>query len=107
MSRICRAIMGDQLGPIANYSLREFDPGPPGPQEVRIAVKAAGVSFVDVLTAEGKYHVQPGLPFIPGSEFAGVIEQLGAAVSNLKVGQQVIGTRFGGIFAEAANLRAS
>jgi NADPH:quinone reductase len=99
--------MADQLGPIANFSLRSHDPGPPGPQEVRIAVQAAGVSFVDVLTAEGKYHVQPPVPFIPGSEFAGVIEQLGAAVTGLAVGQAVIGTRFGGIFADIVNLRAS
>jgi NADPH:quinone reductase len=102
-----RAVIADQLGPIGNFSLREYDPGPPGAREVRVAIKAAGVSFVDVLTAEGKYHVQPRLPFIPGSECAGVIEALGAEVFSLQVGQKVIATQFGGIFAEAANLRAS
>jgi NADPH:quinone reductase len=107
MSSQPRAVIAEQLGPIANFSLRDYDPGPPGPQEVRIAVKAAGVSFVDVLTAEGKYHVQPAVPFIPGSEFSGVIAQLGAEVTSLVVGQSVIGTRFGGIFADAINLRAS
>jgi NADPH:quinone reductase len=99
--------MADVLCPSANFSLRDHDPGPPGPQEVRIAVRAAGVSFVDVLTAEGKHHVQPAVPFIPGSEFSGIIEQLGAAVTGLAVGDAVIGTRFGGIFADVLNLRAS
>jgi len=97
-----RAVIADQLGPIDHYSLREHDPGPPGPGQVRLRLKAAGVSFVDVLTAEGGYHVNPPVPFIPGSEFAGVVEAIGADVAGLSVGQQVAGSSWGGVFAEAA-----
>ncbi len=43
-----RAVMSDALGPIETYQLRAYDPGPPKSGCVRIAVKAAGVSFVDV-----------------------------------------------------------
>ena len=103
---MARAVIADQLGPVASYALREHDPGPPKPNQVSIAVRAAGVSFVDVLTAEGKYHVSPPTPFIPGSECAGLIAALGAEVKQFFVGQRVVATGFGGIFADIANLNA-
>lgn len=67
------AVMTDQLGPPENYSLREHDPGAPGAGEVRMRIRAAGISYVDVLTAAGNYQVKPPVPFIPGSECAGVV----------------------------------
>jgi len=101
-----RAVMAEQLGPIANYALRPHDPGQPKPNQVRISVRAAGVSFVDVLTAAGKYHVVPPTPFIPGSECAGLVAAMGAEVQGLSLGQHVVATGFGGIFADVANLNA-
>jgi NADPH:quinone reductase len=101
-----RAVIGDQLGPVAGYALRAHDPGAPKPNQIRIAVRAAGVSFVDVLTAEGKYHVSPPTPFIPGSECAGLVAAVGMDVKQFFVGQRVVATGFGGIFAEAVNLNA-
>jgi NADPH2:quinone reductase len=101
-----RAVIADQLGPLANYALRAHDPGPPKANQIRIEVRAAGVSFVDVLTAEGKYHVTPPTPFIPGSECAGIIAAVGAEVKQFFAGQRVVATGFGGIFAEAVNLNA-
>jgi NADPH2:quinone reductase len=103
---LLRAVIADQLGPIANYALRACDSGPPKPNQVRIEVRAAGVSFVDVLTAQGKYHVNPPTPFIPGSECAGLIAAVGAEVKQFAVGQRVVATGFGGIFAEVVNLNA-
>ena len=102
-----RAVIADQLGPIANYALRAYDPGPPKPNQIRVEIRAAGVSFVDVLTAEGKYHVSPPTPFIPGSECAGLVVAVGAEVPQFTVGERVVATGFGGIFAEAANINAS
>lgn len=96
------AIMTDALGPLENYSLREFDPGQPGPDEVRIAVAAAGVSFVDLLNATGRYQGKAPVPYIPGSEYAGVIEAVGNNVTALSVGQPVMATSWGGAFAETA-----
>ncbi|WP_317930434.1 NADPH:quinone oxidoreductase family protein [Halioxenophilus sp. WMMB6] len=104
---IPRAVIADQLGPLENYSLREHDPGAPGAGEVRIAIRAAGVSFVDVLNATGKYQGKAPVPFIPGSEFAGVIEALGSGVSGLAVGQPVLASHWGGAFAEAAVVSAN
>jgi NADPH:quinone reductase len=102
-----RAVIGEAFGPPEAYRLVEHDPGPPGPGQVRVAIKAAGISFVDVLTARGEYQVKPPLPFIPGSECAGVVEALGEGVSTFAVGDAVVGSNWGGIFAEVANLRAS
>ena len=101
-----RAVIAEQLGAVANYQLRAYDPGAPKPNQIRIAVRAAGVSFVDVLTAEGKYHVNPPTPFIPGSECAGLIAATGAEVKQFVVGQRVVATGFGGIFADVVNLNA-
>lgn len=102
-----RAVIGHEFGPPESYVLEEFDPGAPKEGEVRVAIKAAGVSYVDVLTAMGKYQFHPPLPFIPGSEAAGVVEALGPGVTNLAVGDRVFCGGMGGLFAEANNFRAA
>ncbi|WP_422061560.1 NADPH:quinone oxidoreductase family protein [Sphingopyxis sp.] len=71
-----------------------------------ISIRAAGISFVDVLTAGGGYQVKPPVPFIPGSECAGVVTAVGDDVSGLAVGDRVVGSGWGGMFAEAVNLPA-
>ncbi|KTE44957.1 MULTISPECIES: NADPH:quinone oxidoreductase family protein [unclassified Sphingopyxis] len=101
-----RAVRADELGPPENYRLVEHDPGPPSPTQVRISIRAAGISFVDVLTAGGGYQVKPPVPFIPGSECAGVVEAVGAEVTGLAVGDKVVASGWGGMFAEAVNLPA-
>ncbi|MEY4720661.1 MAG: hypothetical protein RIQ46_386 [Pseudomonadota bacterium] len=101
-----RAVMADAFGPPASYALREYDPGPPGPGELRVAIKASGISFVDVLTARGEYQFKPPLPFIPGSEYAGVVEAVGEGVAGFAPGDRVFGSSLGGTFAEAGNFRA-
>ncbi len=102
-----RAIIGHQFGPPESYALEEYDPGAPGAGQIRVAIKAAGISFVDVLTARGEYQFKPPLPFIPGSEYAGVVEALGEGVSNFALGDRVFGSGMGGIFAEAGLFNAS
>ncbi len=72
----------------------------PGPGQVAIAVKAAGVNFPDVLIIQGKYQFKPALPFTPGSELAGVITALGEGVAGYAVGQSVIAFTAQGAFAE-------
>lgn len=102
-----RAIVAHQFGPPASLSLEERDPGAPGPGQVRVAIKAAGISYVDVLTARGEYQFKPPLPFVPGSEYAGVIEALGEGVSKFAIGDRVFGSGLGGIFAEAGLFNAN
>ncbi len=57
--------------------------------EVRIAIKAASLNFPDLLTVKGQYQFKPPLPFVPGSEFSGLVEAIGEGVAHLKAGQAV------------------
>lgn len=63
----------------------------PQPQsgEVLIEIKAASLNFPDLLIVQNKYQMKPALPFVPGSEFAGVIEAVGEGVTGLSAGQRV------------------
>lgn len=96
-----RAVIGRAFGPPESYALEAFDPGQPGEGQVRVAIKAAGVSYVDVLTAMGHYQFKPPLPFIPGSEASGVVEAVGPGVPHLAPGDRVFCGGLGGLFAEA------
>lgn len=57
--------------------------------EVLVAIKAASLNFPDLLIVQNKYQFKPELPFVPGAEFAGVVQALGEGVSHLKLGQGV------------------
>ena len=57
--------------------------------EVLIEIKAASLNFPDLLIIQNKYQTKPALPFVPGSEYAGIIAAVGAGVNHLKVGQHV------------------
>ena len=63
----------------------------PVPQsgQVLIRIEAASLNFPDLLIVQNKYQMKPDLPFVPGSEYAGVIEAVGEDVTHLKVGQSV------------------
>jgi NADPH2:quinone reductase len=102
-----RAIIADEFGPPEAYAIREHAAPEPGPGQIRVAVKAIGISYVDVLTAAGKYQVTPPLPFIPGSECAGIVEAAGEGVTHVAVGDRVMGSSFGGIFTDMGTFRAS
>lgn len=99
-----RAVIAEAFGPPESYALRELAPRALGPQEVRVAVRAAGISYVDVLTAAGQYQVKPPLPFVPGSEAAGVVSEVGSEVTALSPGDRVVASGWGGMFAEEAVL---
>ncbi len=61
----------------------------PGKGEVRVAIKAASLNFPDLLIVQNKYQMKPPLPFVPGSEYAGVVQAVGEGVKHLQVGQNV------------------
>jgi NADPH2:quinone reductase len=68
----------------------------PDPQagQVRVAIRAASLNFPDLLIVQDKYQMKPPLPFVPGSEYAGTVDAVGAGVKHLKVGDAV--AAFGG-----------
>jgi NADPH:quinone reductase len=61
----------------------------PGPGEVRLAVRAASLNFPDILIVQNKYQIKPPLPFVPGSEYAGVVEAVGEGVKGYRPGVRV------------------
>lgn len=61
-----------------------------GPSQIRIAVRACGVNFSDTLIIQNKYQEKPELPFSPGGEICGFIDQVGAGVTEFSVGDHVI-----------------
>ncbi|MBT3142383.1 NADPH:quinone oxidoreductase family protein [Falsiruegeria litorea] len=69
----------------------------PGKKQVRIKVHAAGVNFPDTLIIRDLYQVKPPRPFAPGGEISGEVDAVGEEVSDLKVGDRVLGmVGFGG-----------
>ena len=68
---------------------KEFPTPQPRAGEVLIAIKAASLNFPDLLIVQNKYQFKPALPFVPGSEYAGVVEAVGDGVHHLKIGQHV------------------
>jgi len=66
----------------------DHDPGNPGSGEVRLRQEAVGLNFIDVYHRTGLYPL-PALPAVIGLEGAGVVESVGAAVSEFKPGDWV------------------
>jgi NADPH2:quinone reductase len=71
-----------------------------GPGQLRVAVHAAAVNFSDVLIVANEYQIKVPAPFIPGSEFAGVVRAVADDVTGFAVGDQVFGTAITGAFAD-------
>ncbi|MFT5606209.1 MAG: NADPH2:quinone reductase, partial [Paracoccaceae bacterium] len=96
-----RAIVCKELGPAnklvldAEWKVQELTAN-----DVLINVKAGGLNFPDTLIIEGKYQIQPELPFVPGGECAGVVEAVGADVKDFKPGDKVVAMGAFGSFSE-------
>jgi NADPH:quinone reductase-like Zn-dependent oxidoreductase len=85
-----------QAGDLRNLKLQTFEPEVPAPGAVRVAVTAIGLNFADIFAIWGLYGATPKGTFTPGLEYAGRIDAVGAGVTNLHVGDRVMGiTRFG------------
>ncbi len=72
----------------------------PGPCEIVIRVKAAGVARADVMQRQGKYPPPPGAPDIPGLDVAGTVDSIGANVTRFLPGDRVCAILAGGGYAE-------
>jgi NADPH2:quinone reductase len=100
------AVVHEYGGPEA-VRLEEAHPAPTlQPGEVRVKVAAASVNFSDVLVIANHYQMPAPTPFVPGSEFAGVVIEVADDVKHLAIGDRVIGTSFVGAFAEEAVVAA-
>ncbi|HET9171245.1 MAG TPA: NADP-dependent oxidoreductase [Actinospica sp.] len=101
-----KAVVFEDFGGPEVLRVAEVDPPAPGPKQVRIRVRAAGVNPIDYKIRRGMMRpgLPPKLPAIPGSEAAGVVEEVGSEVTGVKAGDEVFGWTRGGAYCEQANL---
>ncbi|MGL3209252.1 NADPH:quinone oxidoreductase family protein [Bradyrhizobium sp. BR 1433] len=84
-----KAVVCRELGPPERLQLENFASVPLQPGQVRVAIRAAGINFPDILMAAGEYQLKPPLPFTPGSEAAGDVVEVNDA-TGVAVGDKVI-----------------
>src|SRR5262249_9983741 len=86
-----KAILCSRYGPPDDLELADVPDPVAQPGDVVVRVEAAGLNFFDLLIISGKYQFKPQFPFSPSAEFSGVIEGLGAGVTEFAPGDRVMG----------------
>jgi NADPH2:quinone reductase len=94
---VCRT-----LGPPETLRLEAFTSAPLAAGQVRVAIRAAGINFPDILMVAGDYQLKPELPFTPGMEAAGDVVEIAGDVGGVMVGDRVIAKLRHGGYAEEA-----
>jgi NADPH2:quinone reductase len=84
-----KAVVCRELGPPEKLRLETFASAPLAAGQVRVAIRAAGINFPDILMAAGEYQLKPSLPFTPGVEAAGDVVEVNDA-DGVAVGDKVI-----------------
>lgn len=102
--RHTRVVVTHYGGPDALQVIDEECPEPK-PGEVRVKVQAAGVSLPDIIAREGFHPETPPVPFTPGWDLVGTVDQLGAGVTGIELGQTVAALPISGAYAEFVCLR--
>ena len=95
-----RAAVCRSYGPPEVVTVEDLPSPPLKPGHVRVRVHAAAVNFPDVLVVANQYQLKVPPPFVPGSEFAGVVSELGDGVTEVAAGDRVCGATLVGAFAE-------
>ncbi len=102
-----KAVVCSEFGPPENLTIEELPDPVPGPGEVVVDIRAAAITFPDTLIIENRYQFRGQPPFVVGGEVGGKIAAVGPEVDGLTVGDDVVGGRVTGGFAERALLSAS
>ncbi len=92
------AIVVQEIGGPEVLSWSEHEPPPLGPDQLRVSTVAAGLNYIDTYHRRGIYPL--GLPFVPGMEGSGVVEEVGGDVSDFAPGDRVAWTDQLGSYAE-------
>jgi len=87
-----KAILCRHFGTPDELELADIATPVAGPGEALVRIKAAALNFFDTLIVAGKYQYKPPFPFSPASEFAGVVEAVGAGVTDVAPGDRVMGS---------------
>jgi NADPH2:quinone reductase len=102
-----RAVVCSEFAPIDQLRIEERPDPVPAEGRVVVAVRAAGVNFVDGLFVQGKYQIKPRTPFTPGGEVAGDVVAVGPGVDSVAVGDRVLAMPWLGGFASHVDLAAT
>ncbi len=95
-----KAVVVEQYSPIDQITLKDVPSPAAEAGQLRVRVEAAGLGFVDGLKIEGRYQTKDPLPFIPGTEFAGVVMDAPGAPGGYQPGMRVMGMTRSGALAE-------
>ena len=101
-----KAVLRTHFGTPDDLELTDIPQPIAGPGEAIVRIKAAALNFFDLLIIAGKYQVKPPFPFSPASEFAGVVESIGAGVSEVAPGDRVMGSTGHGAARESLAVQA-
>jgi NADPH:quinone reductase len=107
MTQTMKAIQVNQLGGPEVLEITQLPVPEPRAGWVRVRVQAVGLNFADILNVRGEYLTRARVPFIPGMEFAGVIDALGEGVTSYEKGELVAALGGTGAFAEYACVPAA
>jgi len=102
-----RAAVCAAYGAADVVTVEEWPEPDPAAGQVRVQIAAASVNYPDVLLIADEYQMSVPPPFVPGSEFAGVVDAVGDDVDGLEVGDRVFGSALVGAFAEQIAARAT
>jgi NADPH2:quinone reductase len=102
-----KAVICRELGPPERLLLETFASKPLIAGQVRVALRAAGINFPDILMAAGEYQLKPELPFTPGMEAAGDVVEVESTAKGVSVGDRVIVKMRHGAYADEAVVTAS
>ncbi|MAQ56385.1 MAG: hypothetical protein CMM82_05820 [Rhodospirillales bacterium] len=95
-----KAILCKEWGDPDTLVLGDVTSPSPGPGEVKVRLRAAGVNYADIVLIRGQYQEKPSLPFSPGLEGAGEIMSVGEGVTTFSPGDSVMAVTGNGAFAE-------
>jgi NADPH:quinone reductase len=95
-----KRVICHELGPPERLRLETFTSLPLAGGQVRVAVRAAGINFPDILMAAGEYQLKPELPFTPGVEAAGTVTEVADGACGIAAGDRVIVRLRHGAYAE-------
>jgi NADPH2:quinone reductase len=101
-----KAVLCTHFGAPDELELADIPEPHAGPGEAVVRIKAAALNFFDTLIVAGKYQHKPAFPFSPAAEFAGVVESVGAGVSDIAPGDRVMGNIGWGAAREAVAVPA-
>ena len=95
-----KAIVCKSFGDLSQVVMEDTAEPTCGPDQILIKVHVATVSFMDWLMTDGNYQLKPDLPYVPGTDAAGIVQDVGTDVTRFKLGDRVACSTWYGAYAE-------